>query len=83
MSHSSGYCSAVLIDDFALLVHDVIVFEQLFADLEVVRFDLLLRVCDGARDHPVLDRNAFLHPQLEHELGDAFGREDSHQIVFK
>ena len=58
----------MLIDDLALLVHDVVVLEQLFADLEVVRFDLLLRVGDRPRDHAMLDRDAFFHAELEHEL---------------
>jgi len=60
--------ATMLVDNLALLVHHVVVFEQLFADLEVVSFDLLLRVGDGAGDHAVFDRHAFFHAQLEHEL---------------
>ena len=74
---------AMLVDDFPLLVHDVVVFKQLFADLEVMRFDLLLRVGDRAGDHAVFDGHAFFHAEFEHELGDALGGENAHQIVFK
>ena len=35
------------IDGLALLVHDVVVLEQVLADVEVVALDLLLRVLDG------------------------------------
>ena len=36
------------VDVLALLVHHVVVLEQVFADREVLRFDLLLRALDGA-----------------------------------
>ena len=58
----------MLVDDLALLVHDVIVLKQLFADLEVVGFDFLLRVGDRPRDHAMFDGHAFFHAQFEHEL---------------
>ena len=38
------------VDRLALLVHDVVVLEQVLADVEVVALDLLLRVLDGAVD---------------------------------
>ena len=75
--------AAVLVDHFALLVHDVVVLEELFANFEIVRFDLLLRVRDRARDHAMLDRHAFFHAKFEHQIGHALGSEDAHQIVFK
>ena len=75
--------AAVLVDHLALLVHDVVVFEQLFADFEVMRFDLLLRVGDGAGDHAVLDGDAFFHAEFQHQLRDPLGGEDAHQVVFQ
>ena len=44
---------------------------------------LLLGVLDGAGDHAGLDRHAFLHAELEHDLGDALGAEDAEQVVFQ
>ena len=43
--------SAQAVDRLALLVHDVVVLEEVLADLEVAAFDLLLGPLDRARDH--------------------------------
>jgi hypothetical protein len=59
------------------------VFEQVLADVEVVTFDLLLRVLDGAVDEAVLDRHVLFHPEALHKTRDALGAEDAHQIVFE
>ena len=40
--------AAPAVDDLALLVHHVVVLEEVLADVEVVAFDLLLRVLDRA-----------------------------------
>src|SRR5262249_13348284 len=71
------------VDDLALRVHDVVVLEQVLADIEVVRFDLALRVGDGARDQAVFDRLAFLHAEAGHQALDALGAEDAQQVVFE
>ena len=71
------------VDALALLVHHVVVLEQVLADREVLRLDLLLRALDRARHHLVLDRDALLHPEPLHEARDAVGAEDPHQVVFE
>ena len=75
--------AAQRVDTLALLVHHVVVFEQVLADREVLRFDLLLRALDGARHHAVLDRHAFFHAEALHQAGDAIRAEDAHQVVFE
>ena len=75
--------AAQRVDALALLVHHVVVLEQVLADGEVLRLDLLLRALDGARHHAVLDRHAFFHAELLHQAGDAVGAEDAHQVVFE
>ncbi len=75
--------TAQRVDVLALLVHDVVVLEQVLADGEVLRLHLLLRPLDGARHHAVLDRHALFHPQALHQAGDAVGPEDAHQVVFE
>ena len=55
----------------------------MFADREVLAFDLLLRPLDRARDHAVLDWDAFLHAELLHQTGNPVRPEDPHQIVFE
>jgi len=75
--------AAHAVDDLALLVHDVVVLEQVLADLEVVVLHALLGGGDGARHEPVLDRLAFLHPQALHDLLDPLAAEDPQQVVLE
>ena len=75
--------AAQRVDALTLLVHHVVVFEQVFADGEVLRFDLLLRALDGARHHAVLDRHVLFHAEPLHQAGDAIRPEDAHQVVFE
>ena len=71
------------VDVLALLVHDVVVLEQVLPDGEVLRLDLLLGALDGAGHHLVLDGHTLFHAQPLHEPGDAIGPEDAHQVVFQ
>ena len=54
---------AKAVDGFALLVHDVVVFEDVFAVREVLAFNPLLRVFDLLRDEARFDGNAFFHSE--------------------
>src|SRR6266581_233319 len=71
------------VDLAPLVVGDVVVLEQLLADVEVVRFDLALRALDRAGDQAVLDRLAFGHPQALHDGVDPVACEDPQQRVFE
>ena len=75
--------AAQRVDALTLLVHHVVVLEQVLADGEVLRLDLLLRPLDRAGHHPVLDRDAFFHAEPLHQAGDAVRPEDAHQVVFE
>src|ERR1051325_7138112 len=75
--------AAQRVDRLTLLVHHVVVFEEVLAGLEVAALDLLLRALDRARDHAVLDRHAFLHAQALHDAHDPVAAENAHQIVFE
>jgi len=48
--------------DAAALVHHVVVFEDVFARREVLRFDSLLRRRDSLRDQAAFDRHIFSMP---------------------
>src|SRR6185295_11955823 len=72
---------ALLVDDFALVVGDVVVLEQLLANVEVARLDLALRALDRAGDEARLDRLALGHLQAIHDRADAVAGEDAHQRV--
>jgi hypothetical protein len=74
---------AQLVDRLALLVHDVVVFEQVLAHVEVSLFDLSLRVLNAARDPRMDDGLVVRHPHALHEGLDAVPREDAHEIVFE
>src|SRR4029077_1564802 len=75
--------AAAGVDHLALLVEDVVVLEQVLADVEVVRLDLLLRVADGAADETVLDWNAILHAEPPHCVLHPVGAEDPQEIVLQ
>ena len=75
--------AALLVDDLALVVHDVVVFEQVLADVEVARLDLLLRLLQRLVDPGMDDRLAFLEAEpLQHAV-HPLGAEDPHQVVFQ
>ena len=74
---------AVAVNTFALLVHDLVILEQVLANLEVSLFDFLLRGLDAARDELAFDPLPFLHPQpFENALHPRPG-EDPHQVIFQ
>ncbi len=70
------------VDDLPLLVHHIVVFQQL-PDFEIVCLDLALGIFNGSADEFVLDGLAFLHAQFFHDSGDAFPAEDSQQIILQ
>jgi len=68
------------VDVLPLLVHHVVVLEQVLADGEVLRFDLALGALDRPGDHLVLDGHALFHAQPLHQSRDAIRAEDAHQV---
>lgn len=73
--------AALLVDDFALLVHDVVVLENDFAQVEVVAFDAFLRRFDRTRDHFALDRLVFFEAETLHHVQHVVRAETFHQLV--
>ena len=74
---------ALLEDDLALVVHDVVEFQQVLADVEVARLDLLLGLLERLVDPGMDDRLALLEAQRLQHLVHALGTEDAHQIVLE
>ncbi|MBI2362774.1 MAG: hypothetical protein HYV15_05270, partial [Elusimicrobia bacterium] len=70
-----------MVDVLALLVHHVVVVEQLLADVEVVRLDPALGALDLAADQRRLDGLVLGHPELRHQALDALRAEQPHQLV--
>src|SRR5277367_2932334 len=75
--------TANIVNRLALLVHYIVVFEKVFAGVEVLRFHGLLRVFDAARDKAGFDGDAFGHAEAEHESFHAFAAENAHEVVFE
>ncbi len=71
----------LVVDDGPLLVHDLVVLEDVLADLHVLLLDLGLRAADGAADHLVLDRHVVGHLEPGHHGLDHRGVEAPHQLV--
>ena len=74
---------ALLEDHLALVVHHVVELEQVLADVEVARLDLLLRLFQRLVDPRVDDRLALFKAELLQHAVHAFGAEDAHQVVFE
>ena len=74
---------ALLEDDLALVVHHIVEFEQVLADVEVARLDLLLRLFERLVDPRMDDRLVLLEAEgLQHRV-HALGAEDAHEIVIE
>ena len=69
--------------DFPLLVHDIVVFEQMLPDREVVGLDALLGPPDGLGDERMLDHVAFPQTHAGDHAGVAIGAEEPHEIVLE
>jgi hypothetical protein len=70
-----------VVDHLALVVGNVVVFEQLLADVEVAGLDLALRRFQRAGDQRMLDGLAFRHLQLVHDGAQALAGEDAQQRI--
>ena len=71
------------VDDLALLVHHVVVLEQVLADVEVVRLDPLLRALDRAGHQRCSMTSPSCTPRRVHHAGDALAAEEAHQVVLE
>ena len=77
------HLAAQAVDGLALLVHHVVVLENVLAGLEVLGLDRLLRRLDALRDQARLDGHVLLHAELEHQRLHAVAAEDAHQVVLE
>ena len=69
------------VDDLALHVQDVIVFQHVLADVEVILLDFLLSVLDLPGHQPVLDRRVLVDAQPVHDRRHALAGKQPHQLV--
>ena len=72
---------SLAVDDLALLVHDVVVFQDVLTGLEVAAFNGFLGLLDGAGEHLGVQRGVLIHLEAVHHAHDALRAEEAHDIV--
>ena len=73
------------VDPLSLLIHDFVIFKQIFPDVKVPLFHLLLIGFNPAADHRAFNRVVLLHADQsagEHVF-QPFATELTHQVVFQ
>jgi hypothetical protein len=70
-------------DDLSLVVHHIVEFQKLLADVEVASLDLGLRAFQRLVHPGVDDRLAFLQAQRAQHLVEPVGPEDAHQVILE
>ena len=73
--------AALLVDDLPLAVQDLVVLQDVLAELEVLLLHLGLRRRDRAADHLRLDRHVLRDAEPGQHLLDDLGLEQAHQVV--
>ena len=73
----------MLVDHLPLFVHDIVIFQQMFADLEIVAFNLLLGIFNRLGDHAVFDGHPFFHPQFQHQIRHPLGSKNPQEIILQ
>ena len=71
------------VDPLPLLVHHLIVFEQILTRVEVPFLDLLLGSLDPSRDELAFDRLVLFHAETGEHGRNPFAGELPHQVVFE
>ena len=74
---------ALFVDHLALIVHHIVVAQQVLADVEVACLNLLLRLFQRLVDPGMDDRFAFFKTKALEDAVHAVGSEDPHEIVFE
>ena len=81
--HAFEQLAAHSVDGLALLVVDVVVFQEVFARLEILHFDRFLGLGDALGDEPGLDGHILFHAQAQHEVLHALAAEDAQQVILQ
>ena len=72
---------SLLINHLTLIVGHIIVFQQIFSNIEVMAFYFALSIFDGAIDHLMFNRLATFRIQLMHHVANRLRYENAHQVV--
>ena len=74
---------ALAVNHLTLVVGDVVEFQQVLTDVEVVLLDLALGLLDLPADHAIFQRVVVLHAEALHPADQALAAEDAQQVVFQ
>ena len=74
---------ALLEDDLALVVHHIVELQQVLADVEIARLDLLLGFFERLVDPGMDDRLVLLEAELLQHRIHALGTEDAHEVIIE
>ena len=74
---------ALCINNLALLVHNIVIFQNVLTNAKVTCFHLLLGVFNGLGYQAVLNRLIILHTQLIHNASNIIAAKEAHQIVLQ
>ena len=75
--------NAMLKNHLALIIHHIVIFEQIFPDVEIARLNLGLRPLQRLVDPGMNNRLALFKPQFLQHAIHARGAKNPHQIIFK
>ena len=81
LAHES--VTTLLVDNGTLLVHHVVIFEQVLTDTEVVLLDLLLRTLNALGYQRRLDTLSVLEAHAVHPACNLLRAEQTHQFVLE
>ncbi len=73
----------LLVDHLSLVVSNIIILEQIFANIEIVPFHLALGIFDGPRYPGMLYRLTALHTEFLHNHRNAIRGKDPHQVILE
>ena len=75
--------TSFLINDLSLLIHNLIVFQQILTDSKVIALDLLLCFLNRTGEHLMLDLFSVLYTQCVEYTHQTFRTKQTHQIILQ
>ena len=80
---SAHQANALFEDDLALVIHDIVEFQNVLPHVEVAGFDFLLGFFQRLVDPRMDDGFTFLQAKLLQHRVQTLGTEDAHQVIVK
>jgi len=67
---------SLFVNHLPLAVHDIVIFQEMLSDIEILPLDSLLSIFDRLRNQPMLDGLSLLHTDPVHDGGNPLRTED-------